>query len=67
MDRTLLLVRPRTLERLLLARQATLPLRDQQRQAAAVADQVQQAQQRQRSLQMADLAQDLRREHRAGA
>ncbi len=67
LDRTLLLVRPRTLERLLLARQATLPLRDQQREAAAAADQALQAQQRQRSLRMADLAQELRREHCAGA
>lgn len=58
--RTLMLVRPHTLVRLLQAHQATLPLRELQRQAAAVADAAFQARQRQRNLFMADVAQSLR-------
>ena len=65
-DRTLMFVRPRTLQRLLLAAQATLPLREQQRVAAAAADKAMQVQQRQRAGFMADLSQQLRCERRAG-
>jgi len=66
-DRTLMFVQPHTLRRLLLAHQATLPLRSAQRAAARQADQAAQAQQRQRHGFMADLSQMLRSQPRAGA
>lgn len=67
MDRTLMLVRPSTLVRLLQARQATLPLRTLQRAAAQAADARKQIEQRQRQGFMADLSQMLRSQPRAGA
>lgn len=66
-QRTLAVVRPTTLARLHSAWQATAPLRALQHQAAEAADQAMQAQQRTRNLFMADLAQQLRSEIRAGA
>lgn len=66
-DRTLLLVRPSTLERLLQAHQETLPLRALQRRAVVAAALAKQEQQRQSNWFKADLAQQLRGAPRAGA
>ena len=66
-ERTLMFVRPLTLRRLLLAHQATAPLRRLQVAAAREAAATQQRAQRQRHGFMADLSQMLRSQPRAGA
>lgn len=66
LDRVLVLVRPLTLRRLLAARQAAVPLAERQRAAARAADCANQARQRQRGAFMADLAQMLHHQPRAG-
>ncbi len=67
LDRTLLFVRPLTLRRLLQARQATLPLRALQRAAARQAAADDSRRRRTRHYVMADIAQALRNQPRAGA
>lgn len=59
-DRTLMLVRPLTLQRLLQARAQAEPLAQRQAAAAREADRISQQRQRERSLFMADMAQALR-------
>jgi hypothetical protein len=65
-DRTLMFVRPLTLRRLLLARQATAPLRRLQVAAAREADQRKQREQRQRHGFMAEMSRMLSCQPRAG-